>query len=191
MRLARVLCLVTLVGFCAVVARGDATAPDPHAVLNSDPCPVLADSVCIAVNYTGPSYFVTILDPLLFLVPGGPVPANPPAYTCSTDLGPFAQCAPIENIFHFPPPPNEFFGFAFWGFYLTDTTYDVAVAGGPISLDLPDDFTCDPSTPGCSDGGDGITLTPEPGTGVLFVSGLILLGLAGFARKRFGARVVS
>jgi hypothetical protein len=55
----------------------------------------------------------------------------------------------------------------------------------PIVLSLTGTgLGCDPSSPNCKDDGTEVSFTPEPGSALLYMSGLVLL--VGFAKKRFG-----
>jgi PEP-CTERM motif len=188
MRLVRLLCVVVLVGFCAVVARADATTPvDPIAHFES-PDPACVAPYCTEVTYLGSTTSSTVV--LFFSsVPPYPtgVPANPPAFSCDfIDDGSPMPCS-AEEV------GNTFFGFdltllpgATYG-----QTFSLTVDGGPITLTLPSD-TCEGGSTDCTPGGNvTVDPVPEPSTALLFMSGLALLFLAGVAKRYFGARSVA
>jgi hypothetical protein len=59
-------------------------------------------------------------------------------------------------------------------------------SNAPITLSLAGTgLGCDPTNPDCHDDGTEVSFTPEPGSALLYMSGLVLL--VGFAKKRFGA----
>jgi len=172
MKFVRILSLVLLVGFCAVIARADATTTtDPIYKFDDPTCTAGPD--CLVFTYNGPTGFV----PILTFTTTSPDPYEPDT---SCEPGPFLFCEVIQN----PPfpgficPADSFCGVSFQlGFLTNGETVDLQLFnpnGGPVP-DLPGNLEA-PSF-----------LTPEPNTGVLFMSGLLLVFLGGFARKRFGA----
>lgn len=197
MKIARVLCFLIIFGSSAIAAHAQTPlgpsggAGDPRIIL-PDACP--ADAYCanLMTNSTG----ITIaacpggdlalalgLCPDLFLkVATGPI-SVPPIWTCSSDYaaGPpvvgFLQSAPNGTL-----SPLTFTGCAFAdGSIPGGTTISIAVEGfggvppPAVTFVIPAGFV---------DAGMDITLSPEPGTSLLFMSGLLLIGF--FARKRFG-----
>jgi hypothetical protein len=194
MRFVRILSLMALVGFCAVVARADTTIPGDPTIRADDPtCPtgaycatIVSGPTAITVAYCNP--FTLLVDPsacpntpfnLAVADPPG-FYSVPPIYTCGSNV--FAEWAPTGTL-----SPLTFTGCNFAdGTIPANTAITISAMGGPVVLDLPAGFTC---SEGCS--GDDIELTPEPRTWVLFITGLLLFSLAGFARKRFGAKSVA
>jgi hypothetical protein len=183
MRFARILSLVALVGFWAVAARADTSVPvDPIAHFES-PDPPCTAPYCTEATYIGPTTSSTVT--LFFAsVPPFPtgVPANPPVFGCDfIDGGSPMPCSPDE------------IGNTFFGFVLTllpgatnGQTFSLTVSGGPITLTLPSNVCAGDSTD-CTGGGNvTVDPVPEPGTGLLLLSGVAMLFLAGVARKRFG-----
>jgi hypothetical protein len=191
-----------VLGSSAVAAHAQ-TAVDPSSVADPrigvlDPfCP--ADSYCATIE-SGSAETVAYCDPLILVLdPSGcPVPSGdsspfilavptppgsysvPPLYTCYSDV--FLESLPTGTLF-----PLTFTGCNFAdGMIPANTPITISATGGPVVLDLPPGFTC---SEGCS--GDQIDLTPELGTGFLFLTGLLLLSLGAFARKRFGANSLS
>jgi len=174
MRFVRILSLVLLVGFCAVIARADATTTtDPIYKFDDPTCTSGPD--CLEFTYAGPTGFV----PILTFLTSSPDPYEPDT---SCDPGPFFFCEVIQN----PPfpgficPPDSFCGVSFQlGFLTNGEVVDLQLynpnPNGPAPPPIPDNLVA-PSI-----------LAPEPNTGVLFMSGLLLVFLGGFARKRFGA----
>lgn len=186
MKLGRVLFLVALIGICADVARASATSPtsvipDPRVIFNT-PDPACAPGYyCVDLTYTGPT---GSFPDLIFSVsnPPGQLP-NPSSYLCTSNV--FADCENLTNA-----PPTELYGFLLYGGDPTIThgqTFSLS-SSGPIDLTLPTDdgmqiFSCGAGSD-CKNGVADL-VSPEPGTAVLFMSGLI--SLLGFARKRIGA----
>jgi len=148
--------------------------PDPHVVFNSPDPPCTGTCYSVDLTYTGAPE-----NGVIFSVPGPPgsfLVANPPAFTCDSNV--FA-CAPDEI-------GNEFFAFSFFDGTLTSGETFTLSSDEPLDLSLPPGFTCNqPNACSTVDGMPVVNLTPEPGTAVLFLSGLI--SVVGFAKKRFGA----
>jgi len=231
MKFSRMLCVVALIGFCALGARADATGavlPDPtytaHVNLDVASCSALDVTYCVVVDLTAtfPCTDLGFLDPApgdTCFNAGFTVPTPEPAEVAPTPTYNCVGTAPAgSSIFGFvdyafppgfspgpnptPPPPDAIFGLftgcSYFGFYPPggDTTPTITLGSntpGPITLV---GGTCDPTLSGeaggVACGPDGtVDLAPEPSTGVLFMSGLLLLSLAGFARKRFGVGSVT
>lgn len=188
MKLARVFCFLIILASSAIAAYAQtpidpsSVINDPHVVLNSpDPACPLGD-YCVDLTYstthTGP-VFVPVLT---FLVPDPPgeLPV-PPAYSCSSNV--FLLCLTDYSGFQ-GFKPTEFNGFTLlFGILYNGQTF-ILESTGPIQLELPSGFACNPASL-CPDG--VVTFSPEPGTALLFMTGLLLLSLVGFARKRFAA----
>jgi len=190
MKLARVFCFLIILGSSATAAH----AQDPRIVV-PDACP--ANAYC--ANLTTGGTAITIpecgasilggdvklalgLCTDLFLgVATGPI-SVPPFWTCYSDYSAgvgFQQFAPNGTF-----PPLKFTGCAFAdGSLPANTTISIAVeglGGAPppaVTFVIP---------PGFDNAGSDITLSPEPGTSLLFMSGLLLISLAVIVRKRFG-----
>jgi hypothetical protein len=193
MRLARVMFVVVLVGFFAGIVRADATDPiiNLHEPDPPGTCP--AGAYCVNLSYdnttASPIVFVNLLFPS---VPPSGVSDEPyPLYSCDASFTPpFPAFTFVADPSGNPtPPPNILFlGCLFTGTLPTGvSTFTISADGAPVVLGLPAGFTCPDG--GCS--GDQINLTPEMGTSFLFMTGLLFLSLAGFARKRFGANHVT
>jgi hypothetical protein len=189
MRLARVLFMVALVGFCAVVARADSTDP----VINMhdpDPAACPTGAYCVNLSYDNTSMFPVFVNILFPDNPPSGVPDQSPfpLYSCDSTGGAFiffADTVPFPAL----SPPATFLGCDLLGFLPPGiSTFTLSADGAPVVLGLPAGFTCQTASQ-CPDG--EIDLTPEPGTGILFMSGLLLVGLAGFARKSFGANLAT
>ena len=190
MRLGRVFFFVILFGSSAFAAYAQ-TPVDPK-VLFSTPDPSCTPPYCVDLEYVGSSggtgtFFFEVAS-----YPTG-IP-EPPAYSCGvidTQVPPPATL-PSCKVNQLPEPPltpTDFFGITLTVPDITNgQTFSITVDGGPVNLILPTGVNASgplDCTSGCGEGG-GISLdpTPEPGTALLFVSGLI--GVVGFARKRFG-----
>jgi hypothetical protein len=183
MKLGRVLFLVALIGVCGGVARASVTAPKADArVIFNTPDPTCAPGYyCVDLTYTGPT---ESYPDLIFSVSNPPGElSDPSSYVCTTNV--FATCSNITNA-----PPTELYGFLLDGGDPTIThgqTFSLS-SSGPIDLTIPTGsdgmqiFSCGPG----SDCKNGVAeLSPEPGTAILFMSGLI--SLLGFGRKRLAA----
>jgi len=191
MRLGRVFCFLILFGISAIAAHGQTTVPDPHDTLNHpDPtCP--PGDFCVDFTFHTTSATPVYVSQLTFEVPmpPGQLPENPPPFTCSTNV--FPDCKSLDNS---PPNPGtEFYGFVYYGgAYLTNGETFILFSNEPILLDLPTNLppgsslTCNSNNP-CPDG--VISATPEPGSSLLYMTGLIFL--VGFTKKRFGANFSS
>lgn len=178
-RVAQFACLLMVWGIMSVVTHADSTTTtsttpaDPKIILNDPACP--DGAFCVDLTFTGEtSTAYTSSNPLEFLTPA-PVPDGL-NYTCASTTDPSIACATILT----QPPPVTLLGAYFWNFELSPgQVVTIASQGGPLQLDLPADFSC---SDGCSDG--VISLTPEPGTIILYAIGFLFL--LGFAGRRFG-----
>jgi hypothetical protein len=205
MKLTRLFFFLMILGGLAIAARAQTPLPAPSSGGAADPrivvpdaCP--ADAFC--ANLTAGPLGISIPEcgntivggdlllaaglcqDLFFEVATGPI-SVPPVWTCSSDytagtppVG-FLQSAPNGTIF-----PPTFSGCAFAdGGIPAGTTISIAVEGvGGV----PPPYVTFVIPAGFEDAGSDITLSPEPGTSLLFMSGLLLISLGGIARKRFG-----
>ena len=178
MKLARVFFFLAILGSSAVAAYAQTSIPpnDPRVVFNTpDPaCPT--GLYCVDLTYTGPTE-----NALIFGVPGpsGSFLPVPPAYSCVSNA--FAECQADEN-----EAGTEFFAYSLFDGSVTSGETFSLTSTGPIQLTLPAGFTCNPGSP-CSmvNGVLVADLTPEPGTAILFMSGLIFV--VGLTSKRLVA----
>lgn len=174
-QLTRVVLLLMVFGVTAIASRADSTN-DFKVILNDPTCPW--NAFCVDIGSTGNSSVTyTASDPLVFNSPAQAIPVGQ-TVACGSTVDPSMQC----GVFTIPTgDPTTFLGVAFWGFTVTpgeDLT--VGLTGTDLlTLDLPSGYACDPAS-ACPDG--MITLTPEPSTVLLLMSGL--LGLA-LLRRRF------
>jgi len=183
MKLGLVFCSLILFGISAIAAKAQ-TPVDPHETLNKpDPaCP--SGDFCADLVWEGGTEHVPSLT---FLVPNPPgeLAENPPIYSCSTNV--FTMCKANDNSSVIPPViGTEIFSFQFYGGnpLLTDGDTFIYFTDQPIGeLILPAGL-CPISDPECSLG-TMITLSPEPGTSLLYMTGLVFL--VAFTTKRFGA----
>jgi hypothetical protein len=168
MRFVRILSLVLLVGFCAVIARADATTTDPIYKFDDPTCTPGPD--CLVFTYNGPTGFVPILT-FTTTMPDMSVPDT----SCNPSPS-FLFCEVLQNGFFCPP--GDFCGVSFQLGFLTH--------GEMVDLQFynPEGGSV-PAIPGNLL--PPADLAPEPNTGVLFMSGLLLVFLGSFARKRLGA----
>jgi PEP-CTERM motif len=175
-QLTRVVLLLMFFGITAIASRADSTN-DFKVILNDPSCPTTA--FCVDIGYTGTGTVTyTASDPLVFNAPAQAIPPDQ-TVACGSTIDPSIQC----GVFTIPTgDPTTFLGVAFWGFTVSPDQGDLTVGltgTDLLMLDLPSGYACDPPS-ACPNG--IITLTPEPSTVLLLMSGL--LGLA-FLRKRF------
>ena len=190
-----VACFVILFGGSAIATHAQ-TPVDPTISLHyPDPpgaCPTGA--YCVNLAYSGPTEFV--YDYLFPTVPASGIPGAvifppPPTWMCSTNdtymVGPSTYSdtfdASYSDVSGTSEVTGNFIGCAFSGKLTRGDTFTISAQGGTVVLSLPTGFSCQAGQ-NCS--GNDINLTPELGTGFLFLSGLLLFSLGGFARKRFG-----
>jgi hypothetical protein len=116
------------------------------------------------------------------------VPENPPAFGCTfIDDGSPEPCITDDN-------GTSFFGFTLFLPGATNgQTFSLTVMGDPITLALPPGQVCvGDSIPDCSDASTvTVDPTPEPTTALLFMSGIVLLSLVVFTKKRLAADSVA
>jgi hypothetical protein len=112
-----------------------------------------------------------------------PDPMPPANINCGGDA--FSTATPLTS-----GDATQFFGCLFSGGTLTHgDLYSFSDEGATSNIPFTvtnTDWKCAPGD-SCSQENITIDFSPEPSTSVLFLSGLLLLSLGGFARKRFGA----
>jgi hypothetical protein len=181
-------CFLVILG-CAAVPAHAQTLTDPSYILHGSPC---VEAFCVDLEYTGPTTCFNIIDcfnptpPPLFdtsLPPTG----SPFLFALATPITgiPFADfglfnCSAVDlpglavddfTSLNFTTHTGTFLGCDYFGILTSDQTFTWnSTVTSPLSSDIP-----------------GIVVVPEPNSFVLFMSGLALFCLAGFARKRFGA----
>jgi hypothetical protein len=181
--------LLLILVISAVATKAQTAAPDPGIFLNTDPpCP--SGVYCATLTYNGPTitinnFFSSVPPPTPFTLsvadPPGYYDALPPypVYTCGSNI--FMQSAPTGTLY---PPPPTFTGCNFWdGTITNDEKLSLYVEGGQVSIAIPSDFSC---TGSCSDGVAYLGPTPEPGTALLYLTGILCL--VGFGRSRLKAQ---
>lgn len=196
MRLGRVLCFLMLFGSSAVAAYAQ-TPISPSSLTGADPTisvrsPDPACTDCIDLTFTGTPPPAPSMTTFFFAVSGYPPTGIiiPPDYSCavdSTSTNPIA-CNVVTMLIGGNP---EFVGVDLIVYNLTNLeSFSFSATGGPVTLMVPGDsgLTCNADTP-CPDGMMMIGPTPEPGTALLFMTGLVFL--VGFARKRFGGNFLT
>ncbi len=192
MRFGRVIFLIALAGLCAIAAKADSTdtssgvLADPTIIFHGSPC---GEPYCADLTYTGSSGIQDVLllvpptPPAFPGAPFGELSSNPPPFYCTSDI-PALIVVLGNNIV--PSKQTEFYGCSFLVDLTQGESYTIW-SSAPIQLTYQANlFSCDSGN--C---GDGLAdLAPELGTAPLFMTGLLLLALTGFARKRFGANFV-
>jgi hypothetical protein len=177
-KLVRIVCFLIIFGAWATAAHAS------DALINFDDPLCTPGPGCVQLEYTGTPGPV-IFFPILVANPPGfyPDPAPPNNYNCASNI----------FVFSFPlADPTQFFGCGFLlGILENNTPYSLSITGAniPINLSLDSDLKCAPSDPTSICSGDKATVdpTPEPSTALLYTSGLLLIFLVGFSRKRLGA----
>src|ERR1700691_2499717 len=184
MKIARLLCVLVGLGISAIAAHAQTDA----LIRIDDPLCTVGPN-CVVLEYTGPT--VTLPNPadLFFVLPvtnppgSAPDPTPPSNINCGGDV--FSTAFPITNS-----GATEFFGCIFTGGTLTnDMLYSFSDVGANSNIPFTVSNTiwkCAPGT-SCTQADISINFAPEPSTSVLFMTGLLLFALSGFARKRFGA----
>ena len=181
-----VACFLIVFGSAAMATHAqtpvDPFAGDSHVILNGpDPCGMV-EKYCVDLTYTGTG------TGFFFLAPPTPLPGPPPE-TCAADN---FRCKAIDGPC-LPLSLKEgcFYGFLFydfmgdWGQVPGDADFSL-YTNSPITLSLAGtSLVC--TGVGCD--GPDVTFTPEPGTALLYMTGLALL--VGFGRKRFRANCVT
>jgi hypothetical protein len=209
MKIARVLCFLVALGISAIAtyaqtplpALTSAGAGDPKLVF-PDACPTGA--ICSTITTTtavdipdctkkdtlSECLAIGLVFPLASPISVGPRLSS--LWYCTQDMpDTFDEAAALGTTYilgfeissHFAPQfPGEtgtFTGCEYWsGDLSAHTTYGVADVGGTAPFLIPEGH-------GIEDAGDP-AFTPEPGTSLLYVSGLLLISLGDIARKRFG-----
>jgi hypothetical protein len=186
MKLARVFCFLVIFGSSAVAAYAQ-TPIDPsslngdaHVHLND---PFCSDPICVELVVTG-----TVgqhINSLFFPAVGGATYIPP--LLCDTNI-PGWEC---EAKFGGPDHDSDdpFLGYSFErddGHSLMPGLLLDFSSNIPIALGQSGNTACVPVS-ACSNNVLGPLLAPEPRSSVLFMTGLLLFSLGGFARKRLRA----
>jgi hypothetical protein len=185
MKLARVFCFLVILGSSAAAAYAQTPVDpgnllsDPRVVFNAPDPACGAGLFCVDLTFTGtppPGLFFGVPGPAGSFLPDAP----PSVFSCISNV--FAFCVNDEN-----QAGTEFFGFSLFGApgITSGETFTLS-STGPILLTLPTGFSCNEGS-SCStvNGVLVADLTPEPGTALLFMSGLIFV--VGLGSKRFRA----
>jgi hypothetical protein len=187
MKIARSLCVLVGLGISAIAAHAQTDA----LIRIDDPLCTVGPN-CVILEYTGPTVSLPNAGPpadLFFVLPvtnppgSVPDPMPPSNINCGGDV--FSTAIPITNA-----GATEFFGCIFTGGTLTnDGLYSFSDVGATSNIPFTVSNNLWKCAPGdsCTQADISINFTPEPSTYVLFMTGLLLFALSGFARKRFGA----
>jgi hypothetical protein len=199
MKIARLLSVLVVLGTWAIAAHAQ-TPIDPSSVIPDPtinfhrPDPTCDPGVCVDFAYTGAN---SASGGEIFFGTVTPLPI-PPEYSCTYNGDPNACFVDLKYSTTDPPFPIDFLGV---GFFITtplcnglddcgpQTTFsiDATGIGNSFLLTVPTDLlSCtSPACPGGTISLEPIATTPEVGTALLYLTGLV--SLVGFARKRFGA----
>jgi hypothetical protein len=187
-QITQVLCSLILVAGSATVVRAQtqidpSSLTDPKVRIDDPTCPAGSYCVTIELESTTP---ITIgpydpfkppnnqpNDPFVLSVANPPGSYSvPPIYTCGSNI--FDFWLPT-GTFSFPPLSITFTGCDFWGGTIpAGMPITVSSTGGPVVLNLPSGFSCIDGN--CMDGVMDLApeVTPEPGTALLYFTGLLL-----------------
>ena len=194
--------LALLVGFLIVfggsaVATHAQTPVDPTIALHyPDPPACPTGAYCVNLSFDNTTGSPAFINELFATVPSSGLPDTvlspgfPPAvtYSCQGSGGLFLfypVTDPGFPTFPYSQTSASFLGCDFLGLVPSGvSTYTISSSGGYVTLDLGSGFCPDGET-SCPAGTE-VTLAPEPNTFLLFMSGLVLFCMGGFARKRFG-----
>jgi hypothetical protein len=202
MKIARVLCVLVVLASSAIAAHAqtpidsNSVIPDPTINFHR-PDPACDPGICVDFAYTGTN---SATGGEIFFGTVTPLPI-PPEYSCTYNGDPNACFVDLEYSDGVPPFPIDFLGV---GFFVptplcngvgcgpqTTFSIDAAGIGNPFVLTVPTgQLSClDPACPGGTISLDPIPTTPELGTALLYLTGLV--SLVGFARRRFGANFLT
>jgi hypothetical protein len=188
--LVRVVCFLIAFGGLAIAACAQ-TPIDPSSVPDAlvhmstpDGCNPPYE---ICFEYTGPTLPSWAVLPVFFSADPEPTVFDPTttSYQCDT-IGPLYCYMMVTD----PPETADFWGmFLFIPGAFDGETFGMTVTGGPVSFGSSGGLPC---IAGCVTG-EPFTVdpTPEPSTALLYMSGLLLFLLGGFAKKRLGAHSVA
>jgi hypothetical protein len=187
-KLTWVACFLIVFGGSAIATHAqtsvDPFAGDSHVILNGppDPCGDDIEQYCVDLTYSGSG------TTFFYLSSATPLPEPPPDTCASNDF----RCTPI-SLPCLPLSLKEecFYGFLFYDYEygkVPDDTSFFLYTNVPITLSLAGtDLAC--SGTGCGPNPEDVTFTPEPGTALLYMTGLALL--VGLGRKRFRANCLT
>jgi hypothetical protein len=208
MKLALVFCFLIILGSSATAVYAQ-TPIDPGSIIPDAKVHNATPDGCnppfeICFQYTGPTLHKegngSVLH-LFFKASPDPTEFNPLTTSFQCDVtGTSAQAAAAAGlkgvgsndpmtckmVLRDPPGKDDFLGMKLnvpGAFH--DETFGESVSGGVVSFGSTGGLTC---ISGCNpDGSWTVDPTPEPSSSVLFMTGLLLFSLGGFARKRLGA----
>jgi hypothetical protein len=202
MKMVRLVCFLAILGGSAVAAYAqtpidsNSVIPDPTINLHR-PDPACTPGTCVDFEYTG----TNSADGGVLFFGASPSLPIPPEYSCTYNDNPLLCYVVEQNSPTFPFLPIAFLGV---GFLVNtplcngdgcgpQTTFSMNATGigNPFVLSVPSDMlSCiSPACPGGTIALDPIPTTPELGTALLYMTGLVFL--VGFSRKRFGANFPS
>jgi hypothetical protein len=178
-------CLLFIVGIAAVPAHAQ-TPTDPTYVIHGSPC---VEAYCVDYEYTGPTACYNYFDCLN--------PTPPPFFSSLPPTGSpflFALAAPIGGITFadlglYNCSAADLPGIALDDFTSSHGSFTFLGCNYFGILTADQTFTWNSSVTSPLAANNDLLPIPEPNSFVLFTSGLVLFGLAGFARKRLGATI--
>jgi hypothetical protein len=179
MKLARLFCFVLVILGTSAIATHAQTPLDPGYTIHGSPC---IDAFCVQLVYTGPTTcFTYLLDcgstpssgdgPFLF---GLATPVT--GVTLAEILNGTFNCSAVD----LPGIASDDFSGSYNNYTFLGCNYFGLLTNG-LS------FTWNSTVVSPLAANEELEVVPEPSSSVLFMSGLVLLFLGGFARKRLGA----
>jgi hypothetical protein len=177
MKLARLFCFLIIFGSSAIAAHAQ-TPVDPLLTIHGSPCLEVEGDACVDLTYTGPTVLCGLSE---CIETGSPHDVEPPLeFLATSPVGGAVTCLALDLPGVLVPTytGDIVTGCAYVGVMFGGTMF-TAGANGPLNVTFPaavGDSTVELDPP-----------VPEPGTGILFITGFLLLSLGGFARMRFGA----
>jgi hypothetical protein len=205
MKLTRLFFLLMILGSLAIAAHAQTPLPPPSSggagdprIVFPDACPTNASCATLTTgdmpvdvpDCTSSDTLSQCLAIGLVIDVASPISVGPSfnsLWFCTQDAPPtFSEVAALGTITtfgiggpfapQFPGLTGTFTGCEYWsGDIAANTSVGIAEVGGVAPLVIPEGFV----------GAGDLVFTPEPGTSLLFMSGLLLISLGGIARKRF------
>jgi hypothetical protein len=183
MKLAWAFCFLIILGSSASVAHAQ-TPVDPEIIIHGSPC---VETYCVELVYTGPTKCFGYLPcpnpdppPLGYLPTGSPflfALADPITGITNAEIAAGMFTCSAQDL---PGIALDDFSGSFNDYTFLGCNYYGLLTGGQGFT-----WNSNQNTPPAAS--PDLEVVPEPSSSVLFMSGLILFCLGGFARKRLGS----